>query len=154
MDVATITVYVDDTILTFSASNTASLESQINNELKWLTQWLIANKLTLNVSKTKFMVITTRQKRSFICDIININIDNGPVNQVKSVKVLDLHLGQTLSWSNHIEHIFERVGPALGLLKRVYDCVDHGTLVNIYKTLILPHLPLLLSGMDWIKGLL
>ena len=50
-DTAKTTMYADDTTLTFCASDTNSLESQINSELKQLNQWLVANKLTLNVSK-------------------------------------------------------------------------------------------------------
>ena len=154
MDVATTTMYADDTTLTFSASNTASLKEQINNELKRLNQWLIANKLTLNVSKIEIMVITTRQKRTYINDTLNIKIDHRPVHQAKSVKMLGVQIEQTLSWSNHIEHIYKKVCPALGLLKRVRDYVDHDTLINIYNALILPHLDyasVVWDGLD--KGL-
>ena len=35
-------MYADDTTLTFSASDTTTLESQINIELKQLNQWLLA----------------------------------------------------------------------------------------------------------------
>ena len=81
-------MYADDTTLTFTAGDTTSLEFQINNELKQVNQWLVANKLTLNVSKTELMLITTRQKRRFIDDTLNVNICGQPVNQVKRVKML------------------------------------------------------------------
>ena len=139
LDVATTTIYADDTTLTFSAINTASLKEQINNELKRLNQWLIANKLTLNVSKTEIMVITTRQKRTYINDTLNIKIDHRPVHQAKSVKMLGVQIEQTLSWSNHIEHIYKKVCPALGLLKRVRDYADHDTLINIYTVMPLSY---------------
>ena len=61
-------MYAEDTTVTFSAENTASLEFQINKELASLENWLIANKLSLNISKTEFMLVTTRQKRAFIDD--------------------------------------------------------------------------------------
>ena len=95
MDVATTTMYADDTTLTFSASNTASLKEQINNELKRLNQWLIANKLTLNVSKIEIMVITTRQKRTYINDTLNIKSDHRPIHQAKGVKMLGVQIEQT-----------------------------------------------------------
>ena len=93
-DTAKTTMYADDTTLAFCANDTNSLESQINSELKQLNQWLVANKLTLNVSKTELMLITTRQKRTFI-DTPNVNISGQPVNQVMSVNMLDLR-----DWSN------------------------------------------------------
>ena len=95
LDVVTTTMYADDTTLTFSASNTASLKEQINNELKRLNQWLIANKLTLNVSKIEIMVITTRQKRTYINDTLNIKSDHRPIHQAKGVKMLGVQIEQT-----------------------------------------------------------
>ena len=100
------------------------------------------------------MLITTRQKRTFIDDTLNVNICGQPVNQVKSVKMLGLQLEQSLSWTKHIEHIYKKVALALGLLKRVRDFVDRDTLVSIYNALILPRLEyacVVWDGLD--KGL-
>ena len=129
-----------DTTVTFSAENTASLEFQINKELASLENWLIANKLSLNISKTEFRLVTTRQKRAFIDDKLSININSKAISQVKSAKTLGLHIEETLSWSKHLEHIHKKVGPLLGLLKRIRNYVDQDTLVNICKALIQPHL--------------
>ena len=76
-------MYADDTTLSFCANDTNRLESQVNSELKQLlqlNQWLVANKLTLSVSKTELMLITTRQKSTFIDDTLNVNICGKPVN--------------------------------------------------------------------------
>ena len=58
-------MYADDTSLTVSASDTASPEMQINQVLKCVNEWLLAKTLTLNVTKTEFMLMTTRQKLTF-----------------------------------------------------------------------------------------
>ena len=55
-------MYADDTNVTFAASDMLGLETQINTELKSINFWLKANKLSLNVAKTEFMVISSRQK--------------------------------------------------------------------------------------------
>ena len=64
-------MYADDTNVTFSAATIPDLESQINNDLKYIDRWLKANKLSLNVAKTEFMVISSRQKlqslRATVC---------------------------------------------------------------------------------------
>ena len=44
-------MYVDDTNITFTASNMIDLETQINTELKSTNLWFKANKLRLNVPK-------------------------------------------------------------------------------------------------------
>ena len=51
------------------------LEAQINTELKNINLWLRANKLSLNVAKTEYMVISSRQKLQSLNDkTININV--------------------------------------------------------------------------------
>ena len=99
------------------------------------------------------MLVTTRQKRAFIDDKLSININSKPISQVKSTETLGLHIEETLSWSKHLEHIF-KVGPLLGLLKRIRNCVDQDTLVSIYKAFIQSHLEygcIVWDGLD--KGL-
>ena len=74
-------VYADDTI-TFSAATIPDLESQIKSDLKYIDCWLKANKLSLNVAKTEFMVISLRQKLQSLNDYtMNIHIDGLPINQ-------------------------------------------------------------------------
>ena len=53
-------MYADDANVTFAASDMLGLETQINTELKSINLWLKANKLSLNVAKTEFMVVSSR----------------------------------------------------------------------------------------------
>ena len=50
-------MFADDTTITISGSSLADLEQETNLELLNLHCWLRANKLSLNVAKTEFMVI-------------------------------------------------------------------------------------------------
>ncbi|KAK2550321.1 hypothetical protein P5673_029021, partial [Acropora cervicornis] len=49
-------LYADDTSLTVSGKNKDVLLYQINLELPYIYDWLCANKLTLNLKKTKYLV--------------------------------------------------------------------------------------------------
>ena len=49
-------MYVDDTHLTFASNDVVHLEENINDLTK-ITEWLTANNLTLNKSKTEFILI-------------------------------------------------------------------------------------------------
>ena len=60
-------LYADDTSLTVSGKNKDVLLYQINLELPYIYDWLCANKLTLNLKKTKYLVFQPRQK-------INLNL--------------------------------------------------------------------------------
>ena len=51
-------MYADDTNVTFAASDMLGLETQVNTGLKSINLWLRANKLSLDVAKTEFMVMS------------------------------------------------------------------------------------------------
>ena len=97
-------MFADDTNITFAASTLIDLEKGLNTELRSLNQWLISNKLSLNVAKTEFMVIGSNQRlHSFSDDQINIEIDAKLITKVKEAKSLGVIIDEHLSWSNHID---------------------------------------------------
>ena len=59
-------LYADDSSLTVSRKNKDDLLYQINLELPYISDWLCANKLALNLKKTKYLVFQPRQKINFI----------------------------------------------------------------------------------------
>jgi len=55
------TLFADDTVLSISGSNSTELQSTVNTELEKVNEWLHFNKLSLNYSKTSYMIVS-RQK--------------------------------------------------------------------------------------------
>jgi hypothetical protein len=55
-------MFADDTHLTYADNDIAKIELNLTNDLQSIREWLIVNKLTLNMSKTEFMVIGSRQR--------------------------------------------------------------------------------------------
>ena len=53
-------LFADDTNLTVSGGSITDLETAVNSDLEKLGKWLIANKLSLNVAKTEFMLIGSK----------------------------------------------------------------------------------------------
>ena len=133
-------MYADDTNVTFAASDMPGLETQINTELKSINLWLRANKLSLNVAKTEFMVISSRQKLQSLNDkTININVEGVKINQTGHSKALGLNIDENLSWKEHIHAISKKVASSIGALKRVRPFISMHTAIRIYKGLIEPH---------------
>ena len=105
-------MYADDTNVTFAASDMLGLEAQINTELKSINLWLRANKLSLNVAKTEFMFISSRQKLQSLNDkTINVNVEGVKINQTDNSKALRLNIDKTLSWKEHIHAISKKSLP-------------------------------------------
>jgi len=126
-------MYADDTNVTFATSDMLGLETQINTELKSINLWLRANKLSLNVAKTEFMVITSRQKLQYLNDkTININVEGVKINQTDNSKALELNIDENLSWKEHIHATSKKVASSIGALKRVRPFISMHTAIEIY----------------------
>ena len=135
-------MFADDTNITVPGCTFAELEQATNSELNNLYNWLKANKLSpelsLNIAKTEFMVISTRQK--FLaendCSEINIQLNGHPISRVEHTKSLGLNIDDRLSWSNHIKDLRKKISSAIGALRRIRPLISPSTAVQIYNALI------------------
>ena len=55
-------MYADDTTLFCNINNDIN-DNKINSQLNTISEWLLSNKLSLNIKKTKYMVFHTKQRR-------------------------------------------------------------------------------------------
>ena len=82
-------MFADDTNISYAASTLSELENVINSEFKNLKYWLEANKLSLNIAKTEFMIIGSRQRmHAHSHENINIDLDGNVIKQVDKAKSL------------------------------------------------------------------
>lgn len=132
-------MYADDTHLTFASDNVDDIESHLNEDLANVTKWLISNRLTLNQSKTEFMLIGSRQRLNTFQSVPNLAINGKLVKQVPHAKSLGVHIDENLSWNEHIRQISKKTTCGIGALKRVRHCVPAPTLHTIYNSLVQPH---------------
>ena len=93
-----------------------------------LNTWLAANKLTLNSSKTEFMLIGSRQKLGTYDTPPKLIIGGDIIKQVSSVKSLGVHIDENLSWNIHIEKIAKKIASGIGAIKRCRSFVNRTTL--------------------------
>ena len=67
-------MYADDTSITFVGSNADEMNNCINLDLERIRAWLAANKLTLNMTKTEFLLIGSKQR------LLNLNSETHCIN--------------------------------------------------------------------------
>lgn len=63
---ADISMYADDTALIITGDNMKELEEEAQIELAIVSEWFVANKLTINTTKTKYTAFHSRSK--IICN--------------------------------------------------------------------------------------
>ena len=141
---------INATYFTFDSGHTSS--TMINDELKKISRWLAANKLSLNVRKNKYMGFHTARK---LIDYPVLQIDNFTIERIQKFKFLGLHIiNNNLTWDTQQNHISLKISKiTVNRLKYIYP--QH-ILHMLYNTLILPHLnySLIVWGFDLSRILL
>ena len=130
-------LFADDTNFTASGDSISDIEAAVNSDLDNLKNWLMANKLSLNIAKTEFMLIHPKQMKTSIQP--NIFIEKKQIKQVYKCKTLGIIVDQHLSWNDNTENICKKVTTAIYALRRVKPFVDTDTLISIYNTIVRPH---------------
>ena len=138
-------LYADDTTLQMTESDLQLLFSSANNELANISDWFRANKLTLNISKTKFILFRDKHQ---ISDLSNHNlfIDNKMIDRIgygcneESFKFVGLYLDEFLSWKFHIQHVYNKTASAVYTLSKVRTLLPNHIKYTIYNSLFRSHI--------------
>jgi hypothetical protein len=133
-------LFADDTILTVSGKSIQDVEVAINHDLTNVKQWLSANRLSLNLVKTEYLLIGSRYNINNLLAAPNVFVGDTPIKKVKETKALGVHIDEFLSWDKHIDKIAKKIPSGIGAIRKLKSCVDHNTLICAYNELILPHL--------------
>ena len=110
-------MYADDTHITYAGSDLHLIQSSISHDLEKLSKWLVSNKLTLNATKTEFMLIRSRQRLSTLSDTLELSIDNVPIEKVSSVKSLGIYVDENLTWRFDVDKLCKKIASAIGAIK-------------------------------------
>ena len=130
-------LFADDTTLCFSGPILSDLIVSCNRELSKFKTWAVANRLSLNVDKTNYMIISNRNRNIVPC-VISIN--NLPLEYKSNVKFLGVILDDNLKFNNHIKLICTKISKSIGILNSIKHFVPTELLHNLYFSFIYPYL--------------
>ena len=130
-------LFADDTTLFYRSKKLHDVSTVVNNELSNMIEWLNANRLSLNIDKTNFMIFRPKGK-SERCPSIHINGSN--ILEVDHAKFLGVIIDNKLNWLEHIKCISRKVAKGTGIIIKARKSFESETLLNLYNALILPHI--------------
>ena len=128
-------IFADDTNIFHQDKYPARLVNTLNIELEKLSEWFKINKLSLNVTKSNYMVFCNRKS-----DLPAVKLNDTELVQVTLTKFLGVQIDNKFTWVDQINAVKSKVSRAIGSMYRIRDKVDESTLLTVYNTLILPHL--------------
>ena len=131
-------MYADDTSLLVSSSDPSSLQNSLNHNLSNIAKWFRDNNLTLNASKTKFMLFGTPQN---IKKFQNISLiyDGDDIEKVDHFKYLGIIFDSHMTWSQHVDLIASNVSKRCGVIRRVKYYLPNHILKMLAESLVMPH---------------
>jgi hypothetical protein len=131
-------LFADDTNIIYSHENLDNLCSIVNSELEIITNWFLANRLSVNASKTKYILFHTPNRQN-LANTTPIKISGQALERVQSIKFLGVLIHEHLSWKAHLDEKANRVARSIGVLYRLKHQLPDYTLLTLYNSLISPH---------------
>ena len=134
--ILTFTLYADDTNILLSGTNLNTLTQTLNTELPRITDWLNANKLSLNINKTHYIIFRPgRLPLDFNQPLL---LNNTPIQQESSTKFLGVIIDSRLKFTPHIQYIRNKTSKNIGILYKLRKILPKHTLIQLYNAFILP----------------
>ena len=128
--------YADDSTVYMIGDSLDSLIRKTNFELSKIDNWLCANKLSLNISKSQF------------CMFSNFHFNNSSALQIRGqvlpqwshTKFLGIVIDDKLSFSAHITTVCNKISRNIGFINKLSHFIPKNPLRCLYYSLIYPHL--------------
>ena len=96
-------MFSDDTSFFFENSKINTLFKTVSDELIKINEWFSANKMSLNVGKTRFSLFhKSGKKYSISSHLPALKINNRDIERVNTMKFLDVLLDDNLSWKDNL----------------------------------------------------
>ena len=131
--------FADDTNLLNVSNSPKQMQKQVNIDLKLLYKWLLANKISLNCSKTE-LIIFKRRGSNLVNFSYKIKLNGLILRESEYIKYLGVYLDSTLSGKYHCETLRPKLSRACGMLSKARHYVPKEELVSLYHAIFGSHL--------------
>jgi hypothetical protein len=125
-------LFADDTTVYYSSKNVTHIFDNINKDLNSLEDWFKANKLSLNISKTHYMIFPGQPTKH---ENLSLKINNEIINQVHKVKFLGMIIDENLTWQEHINYCSNKMSSGLYALNSSKHLLTKEHLKTLYYSL-------------------
>ena len=111
-----------------------SLAKKMNQDLKNLSQWLKANKLSLNVKKTELII--SHPKNTKLDYSVKFKLNSKTLNPISTVKYLGILLDEHLLWTKQVNWVNSKLNQTIGILSKLRYNTSLPILKIVYHSLL------------------
>ena len=142
-------MFADDTTLLFTGKNVPGIAINLNILASVVLSWTRQNRMALNATKTKRMLLTSQQKRKPMSSKnLDVSFNDSPIQQVRCGKVLGVTFDETASWIEpRVESLCKQLNSRLSLLRRISPYLNKSGTLCFYIACL--HSKLLCCSSVW-----
>ena len=127
-------MHADDTYVTIASENLNDLTTDVKNELENVSNWMGINKLSLNTSKSEFMVVGHRRKLNILgSELPNLVLNNEGIKTVEQIKYLGISIDESLNWEEQYKTAKNELKGDISSLRKLKDILPQRKLEQVYK---------------------
>ena len=130
-------LFADDTSVFLEGTEYSKLIKTLNNELENVTKWLNANRLTVNMKKTHYMIFHRAKFKTTGQDVV---MQNSALTCVKTTKFLGVIIDHKFKWNDHITYVKRKISKSIGILYKIRRFLDMNTLIQMYHSFVFLYL--------------
>ena len=127
--------FADDTTIYKGHRSMRYLKWCIEMDLNNISDWFRANKLTLNISKSVYMIFSRKNHND-----IDLKLGDTKLPKVTTTKFLGMWIDQNLNWNEHLSKLKTKIKRNLTLLKIGKRYLNTHTKKMLYYAQIYSHL--------------
>ena len=109
LNIVVVFIFADDTTIYHTGTNQTEVYRKMNSDLETLSDWFKANKLSVNSSKTKYMVFKCKRSVEAQTTQPDLYIDNEVLEKVPVTKFLGVYIDENLDWIEHIDFVKKKI---------------------------------------------
>ena len=109
----------------------------IARRLIHLTDWFRGNKLSLNVTKTNYMLFSNATK---CLPEFQLHINDQLIEKTECTTFLGIHIDDKLKWDVHINKIKSRLSSSLYAINKIKHFAPIKILTTLYYSMVYPYL--------------
>ena len=129
----------DDTNVFLNGRDVNELVTIMNGELLKIVDWLDCNRLSLNVSKTHFILLRFQgMGKPALSEPLIIKYES--IKQEYKTKFLGVIMNEKLTWCDHIQNIKNQIATGIGIISKERRLLNNETLCTLDDCFVYPYL--------------
>jgi hypothetical protein len=124
-------LYADDTVISCSGTDLEQVFGLLNGAMGLVDVWLKVNRLTLNTSKSNYVLFHNRRPNALIPPF-DLTIGSGVIERVRVVKYLGVLIDERLTWIPHLGRLRTILSRSVAVIRRLSRTIPFSALKLTY----------------------